>query len=62
MLLQDLQQSLASFKEVRVMGAERHFQSAFAGHRDRLASVRARQGALTTAVRVLVETTFVVAS
>ena len=60
-LLQDLQQSLASFKEVRVMGAERHFLSAFAAHRDRLASVRRRQGALSAVVRVFVESTFVVA-
>ena len=60
-LLQDLQQSLASFKEVRVMGAERHFLSAFSAHRDRLASVRKRQGTLTTVVRVFVESTFVVA-
>jgi ABC-type multidrug transport system fused ATPase/permease subunit len=60
-LLKDLQQSLASFKEVRVMGAELHFLSAFSAHRDQLASVRKRQGALTTAVRVFVESTFVVA-
>ena len=60
-LLQDLQQSLASFKEVRVMGAQRHFLSVFSAHRDRLASVKRRQGALSTAVRVVVESTFVVA-
>ena len=60
-LLQNLQQSLASFKEVRVMGVERHFQSAFAVHRDRVASLSARQSALSTAVRLFVETTFVMA-
>ena len=60
-LLQDLQQSLASFKEVRVMGAHRHFLSAFSAHRNRLAAVRKRQATVTTAVRVFVESTFVVA-
>jgi ABC-type multidrug transport system fused ATPase/permease subunit len=60
-LLQDLQQSLASFKEVRVIGGERHFVSVFSDHRERLASVKRRQGALSTAVRVFVESTFVIA-
>ena len=59
--LQDLQQSLAAFKEVRVMGAEGHFLSTFAAHRHRLGSVKARQGALSTGTRVFVETTFVLA-
>ena len=60
-LLQDLQQSLASFKEVRVMGAQRHFLSAFSTHRELLAAVRKRQATMTTAMRVFVESTFVVA-
>ena len=60
-LIQDLQQSLASFKDVRVMGAEAHFASAFEGRRRRLAILRARQGALSTGVRVSVETILIVA-
>src|SRR6186713_2159724 len=54
-LLQDLQQSLASIKEVRVMGAQRHFLSAFSTHRELLAAVRTRQATMTTAMRVFVE-------
>ena len=60
-LIQDLQQSLASFKDVRVMGAENHFAGEFASHRRRLATVRARQGALNTGVRVSIETILIVA-
>ena len=60
-LQQDLQQGLASFKEVRVMGAEPFFEAAFATHRVRAATLRARQDMMTTATRVSVETIFVVA-
>ena len=60
-LTQDLQQSLASFKDVRVLGAGEYFARAFGAHRSRLAAVRARQGTLATGVRVAVETLLIVA-
>jgi ATP-binding cassette subfamily C protein len=58
-LLKDLQQGLAAFKEVRIAGVEDHFLSGYRVHRGELASLSARQGTLTTAVRVFVETVFI---
>jgi len=60
-LLFDLQQSLASLKEVRVMGVEPYFSRIFAARRRAFASLVAREGALSAAVRLSVETAFVCA-
>ena len=60
-LVQDLQQSLASFKDVRLKGVESHFARSFARRRERLATLKARQDALATALRVSVETILIVA-
>jgi ATP-binding cassette subfamily C protein len=60
-LVQDLQQGLASFKDVRVSGAEGYFSERFGARRSRMATLRARQGALTAGVRLSVETILVAA-
>ncbi len=60
-LLLDLQQSLASLKEVRVMGVEPYFGRIFAARRSQFASLLSRESAMTTAVRMFVETAFVCA-
>lgn len=59
-LVQDLQQSLASFRDVRLRGVEDTFAAAFEAHRRRLATLRARQGALNIGVRQAVETILIV--
>lgn len=59
--LAHVQQALATFRDVRVAGVEASFVEGVASNRRRHAVLRARLGALSTAVRVSVETILIVA-
>jgi ATP-binding cassette subfamily C protein len=58
-IMQSLQQSLGGVKEVKVLGREDFFTSAFARRRMELSAIQARRGVLAVAPRLLVETLFV---
>jgi ATP-binding cassette subfamily C protein len=60
-LLQHLQQSLGAAKEVRLAGRERFFVRAFSEDRAALSQVQRRRSTLSEALRLLVETIFVLA-
>jgi ATP-binding cassette subfamily C protein len=56
---QSLQQSLGGVKEVKILGREKYFVSAFARHRRELARIGIWRGLLEITPRLLVETLFV---
>ena len=58
-IMQSLQQSLGGVKEVKVLGREKFFTSAFSRQRIELSTIQVRRGVLEVAPRLLVETLFV---
>jgi ATP-binding cassette subfamily C protein len=58
-IMQTLQQSLGGVKEVKVLGREAYFASAFRDRRVELARLDVARGTLSVAPRMLVETLFV---
>lgn len=59
-LLQTLQQALAGLREVRIGGRERFFEDLFSREQHTYALVRRRFAILSTALRLLIESVFVV--